>query len=131
MSGEVQAVFDLVATAKPLIEGGKLKALGVTSSTRSSALPTVPSLQEQGYQGFDFAPRYAVVVPKATPPDVIRRLNTELNVALKDPVLVAQLKGLALDVIPGPSEAVASFASSEQAKLGPVIRASGITLDPQ
>jgi tripartite-type tricarboxylate transporter receptor subunit TctC len=131
MGGEVQAVFDLVATAKPLIEGGKLKALGVTSASRSSVLPTIPSLQEQGYKGLDFAVRYAVVAPKGTPAEVIRRLNTELNAALREPALAAQLKALALDVMPGPAEAVASFASGEQAKLGPVIRASGITLDPQ
>jgi tripartite-type tricarboxylate transporter receptor subunit TctC len=130
MSGEVQTVFDLVASAKPLIDGGKLKALAVTSARRSSVLPEVPTLQEQGYKDFDFAVRYALVAPGATPHAVVERLNKELNAAIGDPAVAAQLKNLALDVMPGPAGAVMAFAAKERARLGPVIKANNITLDP-
>lgn len=130
MSGEVQAVFDLVASAKPLVDGGRLNALAVTSATRSSVMPNVPTLNELGYKGFDFSVRYALMAPKATPAAVVKRLNADLNLALNDPTLSAQLKSLALDPTPGPAEAVTAYIQSEQAKLKPVIKANGITLDP-
>jgi tripartite-type tricarboxylate transporter receptor subunit TctC len=129
MGGEVSSVFDLVASAKPFIDSGRVRALAVLSGTRSSALPQVPTLQEIGYRGIDFSVRYALVVAKGTPGESVARLNTELNTALRDPALARQLKVLALDVMPGAPDAVMDFAGQEIERLGPVVKANGIKLD--
>jgi tripartite-type tricarboxylate transporter receptor subunit TctC len=129
MAGEVQVLFDLVASAKPLIEGGKLRPLAVTSDVRSSALLNVPTLHEAGYKGYDVAVRYALVAPKATPTAVVEALNKATNDALRDPALATQLRALALDVMPGPADAVAAFAARERSRLGHIIAAKKIRLD--
>jgi tripartite-type tricarboxylate transporter receptor subunit TctC len=129
MAGDVGAVFDLVATAKPFIEDGRLKALAVTTAKRSSAMPKVPTMQEQGLGDFDFAARYALVVPRSTPPVLVTQLNLALNVALQDPVLAKQLEALSLDPMPGPAEAVMTYATEEVARIAPIVKSSGIKVD--
>jgi len=129
IAGDIASVFDLVASAKPFIEGGRLRPLAVLSGKRSGALPDVPTLQELGYKDFDFSVRYALIVPSATPGGVIGRLNGELNAVLRDPAVSRQLATLALDVMPGPPEAVMDFARGEIERLAPVIKAADIRLD--
>lgn len=129
LAGDIASVFDLVASAKPFIDGGRLRPLAVLSGRRSGALPDVPTLRELGYKDFDFSVRYALIAPSATPPAVIGRLNTELNAVLRDPAVAKQLAALALDVMPGPPEAVMDFARAEIERLAPVIKNGGIRLD--
>lgn len=129
MGGDIQTVFDLAATAKPLIDGGKLRALAVTTASRSSALPNVPTLAESGYKGFDFAVRYALLGPKSMPAAILERLNKELNAALQDPALAASLNKLALDAQPGPPEAVRELSNREKARLRPIVKANNITMN--
>lgn len=128
LSGEIQTIFDLVATAKPLIDSGKLRALAVTTPNRSAVLPDVPTLEESGYKGFDFAVRYALLGPKAMPLAIVNRLNKELNLALREPAVAAQLGNLALDARPGPPDAVTALSATEKVRLRPVIKANNITL---
>ncbi|GAA4341834.1 tripartite tricarboxylate transporter substrate binding protein [Pigmentiphaga soli] len=129
LADDVASVFDLVASAKPFILGGRLRPLAVLSGRRSAALPDVPTLQEAGYKDFDFAVRYALIAPSATPPAIIQRLNTELNAVLRDPAVSRQLGTLALDVMPGRPEDVMDFARKEIDRLAPIIKAQGIRLD--
>ncbi|MBS0318116.1 MAG: tripartite tricarboxylate transporter substrate binding protein [Proteobacteria bacterium] len=129
MAGEVNAVFDVVASSEPLIESGRLRALAVLSKTRSKELPDVPTLREQGYKNFDFSVRYSLVVPKSTPSSIVTQLNGALNAALLDPTLAQQLKTLALDVTPSTPEAVMEFAKQGITRLKPIIKAEGIKLD--
>lgn len=128
LTGEIQTVFDLVATAKPLIDGGKLRALAVTTPTRSAVLPGVPTLEESGYKGFDFAVRYALLGPKAMPAAIVALLNKELNAALREPAVTAQLANLALEARPGAPDAVPTLAAKEKARLRPIVKANNITL---
>ena len=129
IAGDIASVFDLVASAKPFIDGGRLRPLAVLSSQRSGVLPDVPTLRELGYKDFDFSVRYALIAPSATPPAAIARLNGELNAVLRDPAVSRQLATLALDVMPGPPEAVMDFARNEIERLAPVIKNGGIRLD--
>jgi tripartite-type tricarboxylate transporter receptor subunit TctC len=130
VADDVQVLFDLVMTAKPLIDGGKLKPLAVTGDTRSAVLPNVPTLQELGFKGYDAAPRYALVVPKDTPRAVVDRLNAEANAALRDRTLAAQMANVAMDVQPGPPEAVGEFIARERTRWSSIITARNIRLDP-
>ncbi|VCU68206.1 Tripartite tricarboxylate transporter family receptor [Pigmentiphaga humi] len=129
IAGDIASVFDLVASAKPFIAAGRLRPLAVLSGQRSGILPEVPTLRELGYKDFDFSVRYALIVPGATPSGVVRRLNDELNAVLREPAVSSQLGALALDVMPGPPEAVMDFARNEIERLAPVIKASGVRLD--
>lgn len=75
--------FDSITSAKPHIQAGKLRALGVTSTGRSQALPSVPTIAEGGLKGYDVSPWFAVFVPAKTPKPVIERLYGEITKALK------------------------------------------------
>ena len=127
---DVQVLFDLIITARPMVDGGKLRALAVTSERRSASMPQVPTLAELGYKGYDAAPRYALVAPKGTPRTVIDKLNAQVNMALRDPALAGQMNGAAMDLLPGPPEAVFEFIGQERNKWGAIVKAKGIRLDP-
>ncbi|MET0858324.1 MAG: tripartite tricarboxylate transporter substrate binding protein, partial [Telluria sp.] len=84
MGGQVNIMFDSVSSAKPYIDSGKLKALAVTTSKRSSVLPNVPTIAEAGLPGYELSGWYAVFVPAKTPKPIVDRLNAELVKALKE-----------------------------------------------
>ncbi len=79
VGGQIDLSFPSVASAAPLIESGKLRALAVTSATRSTLLPDVPSLDESGIKGYDLAVWYGLLGPRGTPGSVISRLNETLG----------------------------------------------------
>lgn len=75
MSGEIQAMFDTIASCLPHIKSGKLRALAVTTSKRSSALPDIPTLAESGLTGFEVSTWFGLMAPAGTPPDIVARIN--------------------------------------------------------
>jgi tripartite-type tricarboxylate transporter receptor subunit TctC len=127
---DVQVLFDLIMTAKPLVDGGRLRPLAVTGDARSPALPNVPTLQELGFKSYDASPRYALVAPKDTSRPVIEKLNAEANAALRDRGLIAQMNAAAMDLAPGTPEAVGEFIAKERTKWAAIITARNIRLDP-
>ena len=125
MSGRVQVMFDALASSLPHIRAGSLRALAVTTPTRSDALPNVPILA-------DTVPGYAAGVwlgigaPRATPADIVATLNRELDAGLADASVKAQLAELGMTPIPGTPAEFATFLAAETDKWGKVIRALGI-----
>ncbi|HET7160153.1 MAG TPA: tripartite tricarboxylate transporter substrate-binding protein, partial [Burkholderiales bacterium] len=100
MGGHVAAFFSGVSSGSPLVKAGKLRALGVTTTRRSTALPEVPTIAEAGVPGYEVDGWYGVLAPAATPPAVIARFNRDLSQLLattdmKDRLLTAGVEARA------------------------------------
>ncbi len=83
--GRVDVMFNNIGAVMPLIQGGKLRALGVTSLKRAATLPDMPTVSEAGVPGFDVSAWYALFVPAKTPRDIVRKLHADTVAALADP----------------------------------------------
>jgi tripartite-type tricarboxylate transporter receptor subunit TctC len=100
LGGQVQVLFDPVSSSTEYIRAGKLRALAVTTATRSEAFPDVPTVADfvPGYEASAF---FGIGAPKNTPADIIEKLNKEINAGLADPKLKARLADLGGTVIAG------------------------------
>ena len=113
-----------------MISSGKARALGVTTATRSRALPDVPTVAEQGLPGYEAVLSFTLVGPPQLPAPIVERLQRELQATLADPGLVADLEKLGNDGVGSrPPEALPGLIRDELAKWGRVIRDAKITLD--
>ena len=125
LSGQVQVVFAPITHLIEYIRTGKLRALAVTSATRSAALPDIPTMAEF-VPGYEASGWYGIGAPKKTPTDIIDRLNKEINAALADPKMKARLADLgAVPMSMTPAE-FGKFIASETDKWGKVIQAANI-----
>lgn len=126
--GQVQVYFGPVASSLPLIKAGKLRALAVTTKTRLDVLPDIPTLDEV-LPGFEFSSWYGVGAPKGTPPNIVDRLNGEVNATLADPAFKRQLADMGGTVMPGSPADFARFIAAEVEKMEKVIRAANISVE--
>lgn len=125
LSGQVQSAFDNLQSSIAYIKQGKLRALAVTTATRSPALPDVPTLGEF-FPGYEANVWNGIGVPRATPVEVIAKLNKEINAGLADPRLAARIADLAsTPFIASPAE-LDKLVIQYTEKWGQVIRAAGI-----
>jgi tripartite-type tricarboxylate transporter receptor subunit TctC len=109
LAGHVPLSIGSVFLVKPHIDSKRLRPLVVTTSKRAPELPEVPTLAESGYPGFDAPAWWAVLAPARTPPEIVRRMNEELNKALKSPDVAARLAGQGISVIGGTPEIARTF----------------------
>ena len=100
LGGQVQVTFNSLPASIEYIKAGTLRALAVTSATRSETLPGIPTMGEF-LPGFEASQWYGVGAPKNTPPQIIDKLNKEINAGLADPKLKARLADLGGTVLPG------------------------------
>ena len=128
LSGQVQVVFGTISSCIQYIRGGMLRALAVTTATRSDVLPDVPTLAEF-VPGYEVSQWYGVGAPKDTPAEVIDKLNNEINAVAADPLIKARLAGLGVDPMSMTSAAFGKFVADEAEKWGQVIRAADIKAD--
>ncbi len=130
LGGETQFMIDSVGSSIPLIKGGKLRAIAVTSAKRLPALPEVPTVAESGVPGFDVSTWFGLLVPRQTPVAIVNRLNAAVALAVRDPAFRAQFEAVGL-VVPAPIDAAAfaQFIQAETAKWAPLIKAKNITLE--
>jgi tripartite-type tricarboxylate transporter receptor subunit TctC len=128
LAGQVQMVFADPISALPHINAGTLLALAVTSKERSPVAPSVPTVSESGYPGFDAIAWHGILAPANTPPAIVNKLNTEIVAALKDPETTALLEKQAMQTVGSSPQAFADFIKqdiavwkevAEQAKLEP------------
>ena len=128
LSGQVQVMFDTMSSSIEHIRAGKLRALGVTTMTRSHVLPDVPTVADT-VPGFEFTAWFGVGVPKGTPPAIIDKLNREINAGLTDPRIKARLADLGAEpFIASPAQMVAHVAA-ETEKWGKAVKFSGARVD--
>ena len=91
MGGQVQMMFDNLSTAMPLVRSGKLRALAVTTRTRTPQLPDVPTMVELGFENFEASVWFGLFAPRATPRPIVDRLAREVAAMLADPKTPAKL----------------------------------------
>jgi tripartite-type tricarboxylate transporter receptor subunit TctC len=125
LAGQVQVMFDPVVSSIAHIRAGKLRPLAVTTSTRSEALPDIPTVGEF-LPGYEASVWFGAGVPKNTPTEIVDRLNKEINDALADPKIKARLADLGGTVLPGSPADFSKLIPDETEKWGKVIRAANI-----
>lgn len=128
LSGQVQVMFDLLPASIGYIRAGKLRALAVTTATRSDALPDVPTIGEF-VPGYEASTWNGVSAPKNTPSDVIDKLNNAINASLAEPNVKARLADLGATAIPGSPADFGRLVADETAKWSKVIKFAGIKAD--
>ncbi|MBK4738529.1 Bug family tripartite tricarboxylate transporter substrate binding protein [Noviherbaspirillum pedocola] len=129
IAGQIQAgILDLV-TAKPYIASGHLKALGVTTAKRSAVAPELPTIAEGGVPGFEFASWFGLVMPGATPPDIVARVGSEVSAVLKDPKVREQLLAAGAEPEPGTPEEMRNTVRKEIQDTRALIKAASITVN--
>ena len=127
--GHVDIHFDQLSSVLPLLQGGKLRALAVTTARRSPLLPEVPTLAEAGVPGFDASTTLGLVLPGKAPADRVARLHQALQQVLAQAPVQEQFARLGADVRPGTTAAYADFIRSEIARTARIVRDAKITLD--
>jgi tripartite-type tricarboxylate transporter receptor subunit TctC len=125
ISGQVQVMIDTINSSIGHIRTGRLRALAVSMTTRSQALPDVPTVAEF-VRGFEVTSWSGVGVPKKTPPEIIAKLNTEINAALAEPKFKERFAELGAIVTPVSSAEFDKFIAAETEKWGNVIRGANI-----
>jgi tripartite-type tricarboxylate transporter receptor subunit TctC len=125
IGGQVQVVFGSVPASIEYVRAGKLRALAVTTSTRSELLPDVPTVAES-VPGYESSTWYGIGAPKDTPAEIIDRLNVEINAALGDPTLKTRVADLGGTVIGGSPTDFSELIASDTEKWGKVVRFAGI-----
>jgi len=123
-TNRVQIIFDNMPASLEHLRAGKLRALGVTTATRSAALPDTPAVAEV-IPGYEASSWYGVGVPAGTPPAAIARLNAEINAALADPKMKARLEDLGGILMPGTPAEFGAFIRAETEKWAKVVDFSG------
>jgi tripartite-type tricarboxylate transporter receptor subunit TctC len=128
ISGQVQVFFDVTTSSIEHIKAGRLRALAVTSATRSEALPDIPTVGDYvpGYEAGNFR---GVGAPRNTPTEIISKLNKEINAALVDAKIKTRLADLGATVLAGSPADFGKLIADETEKWGKVVRAASIKLE--
>jgi len=129
IGGQVQVMCTSPLPAMPHVKSGRLKALGMTSRTRSRAAPEVPTVAEQGLPGFESSLWYALMGPAATPQTVIRRVHAETVKILKSPDLAEQLLSQGAEPVGSSPQELSRFIKSEIDRWTRVITQANIGAD--
>jgi len=130
MGGHVQASFGAVSTAQPHLRGGRLRALGVTTLKRLSAIPEVPTFAEQGLPGFEVVQWYGVFAPAGLPPPILRKTNETLVRALGTAEFREQFNGQGVELMQSTPAAFATYVRVELARWTKVLKEMGINEAP-
>ena len=125
-SGQVPVIFDSVVSAAPHIRSGRLRALAVTSKTRSSALPDVPTMAEAGLAGYEMTSWQGICAPAKTPTAVIARLNRDLNTALRTPDLREKLVAQGNEILGGTPQEHVDTMRRDLAAMAKLVKAAGV-----
>ena len=129
MSGQIQLLADPMLSSLPLAQGGKIKALGITSLKRAAAAPDIPTVEESGMTGFAFVSWYGLWGPKNLPTDVSNKLQADIARALALPDVKARLNGLGFDPIGSGGEQFADYVRDEMAKYEKIIKDAKISVE--
>jgi tripartite-type tricarboxylate transporter receptor subunit TctC len=129
MSGQIQLLADPMLSSLPLAQGGKIKALGITSLKRAAAAPDIPTVQESGMTGFAFVSWYGLWGPKDLPPDISNKLQADIAKVLALPDVKARLNGLGFDPIGWGGEQFGAYVRDEMAKYEKIIKDARISVE--
>jgi tripartite-type tricarboxylate transporter receptor subunit TctC len=118
-----------VPSAIAQIKGGKLRALAVTSVTRSSSLPDAPTVAESGYKDFDVSTWYGLFMPAGTPAAIVTTMNTKVNELLATPEMKAAIQAQGAEPVTMKPEAFANLLKTDYAKWKVIVQSSGAKIE--
>jgi tripartite-type tricarboxylate transporter receptor subunit TctC len=125
VAGQVKGMFVGVAVADGYIKQGTLHAMAVTSPKRLTSSPDVPTIAEQGYPEYDYTTFYGLAAPKGTSPEIVERMNSEINRALKDPEVRKRLEPIGAILVGGTSKEFSSFLAANFDKFKNIMSLAG------
>ena len=126
LGGQVQVSFSPIPSSLDFIRGGKLRALAVTTATRSELLPDIPTVGDEFVPGYEATAWFGIGAPKNTPAEIVGRLNKEINAGLSDPTFKARLLALGVEPKAMAPDEFSKFIMDETERWGKVIRAANI-----
>jgi tripartite-type tricarboxylate transporter receptor subunit TctC len=129
LAGQTNMMFDNIPSSLPHIKAGKLIALATTGAKRDPALPDVPTMQEAGVPNYESGVWFGLMVPAATPKEIIARLNAAAIEGAKSPEFIKRMTDLGYNIIPGSPEDMARMLKAEVARWTPIVRKSGAKVD--
>jgi tripartite-type tricarboxylate transporter receptor subunit TctC len=129
IGGQVDVMFDNLPSSIEQVRSGNLRALAVTSSKRSPAIPDKPTLAEAGLPGFEASSWFALFAPKGTPPEITSKLNQEVRKALETPELQKRFADLGGEIQPMSPDELMAYVKAEHEKWAKVVKASGAKVD--
>jgi len=129
MGGQVQLMFDNMPSALPQVKGGTLKALAVTTATRSPAMPDLPTIAEAGVPGFEASSWFGIFAPAGTPKEIVAKLQAEIARILKTPEMTERLAQQGAVAVGNTSAEFTAYVQSELTKWAGVVKASGARVD--
>ena len=129
LGGQVNVMFDILASSLPYVKAGKLVPLAVTSSRRSPVLPDVPTMAEAGVPGYDISAWHGIAVRAGTPQPIVDKLNATLNAIFQEPAIKAKWEAIGTPVVGGSAADFGKLIRSDTARLGKVVRDAGVVLD--
>lgn len=125
LAGNIDFMFENIATIESHVDSGKVRALAVTSTKRNPRFPKVPTMQEAGIPGYDIVSWAGLIAPAKTPKDIVARLNTALNAALSKPEIKAYIEQRGATVEGGSSAEFRAFFDAETLKWQALIKSIG------
>ena len=129
LAGDTQLMFDNLASATAQVKAGKLKALAVTTASRSKLAPELPTLAESGLPAFDISTWFGLLAPAGTPADVVARWNGELSRILNSADVRDRMLALGAEPAPGSAADFGRFIERELAKYARIVKVSGAKVD--
>jgi tripartite-type tricarboxylate transporter receptor subunit TctC len=129
LGGEVAVYMSSIQPALPMLNAGRVKALGVTSAKRMATLPNVPTIAETGLPGYEVTNWYGVMMPAGVPKDVLAKLHADMVKILRMPDVQQRFQSEGGDIEPNTPEQFAAFIKSEITKWGKAVRESGAKID--
>jgi tripartite-type tricarboxylate transporter receptor subunit TctC len=129
IGGQVDIMFDNLTSSMPHIKSGKLRAIATTGTTRSAALPDLPTVAEAGVPGFEITAWFGLLAPANTPQAILNRLNREVTKILTLPEMTAKLIAQGAEPAPGTPQQLAQFIKDKTAQWAPIVKASGAQID--
>jgi tripartite-type tricarboxylate transporter receptor subunit TctC len=129
VAGHVPLSIGSVFVTKPHIDSGRMRPLVVTTSKRSPDLPNVPTMAESGIAGFDAPAWWAILAPAKTPPEILKRMNEEVNKALKNPEIAKKLDAQGIDIVGGSAEVARAHISKQMDIWAKVVKDNNIKAD--
>ena len=129
LAGNVAVMFNNLISAVPNVQAGRLRALAVTGSARTPALPQLPTIAEAGVPGYEASTWYAMFAPAGTPPHIVERLHRDVAATVKSAEIRKQLAAVGIDPVGGTPADLAKYLQSEMVKWAKVAKASGAKAD--
>lgn len=129
LGGQVDIMFDNAPHVMPHVKAGRLRALAITSEKRSPLLPDVPTVAELGYPGFAVAVWYGFAAPAGTSPEIVQKLNREINRILQADDIKKAFTDAGVEALGGSTQQYDAFFKAESARWGKVIKQANITAD--